>query len=622
MPTFTYRGPLAPDSPMFRGRTPELARLKNLCSTAVQAYAIVYGGRQTGKTSLLLRLVDELSPAIPVCRVDFQGLPGADTAQVYAYLAQRIARVLPQPLSPPTVDNAPALIEFLGQALDTVEAGQFVLILEELGALPATTCQDLANVLRSIFTNRFDPAYHSLAKLMVILAGSIELYDLAATQVSTLHNICEAVYLPPLKQAEAIDLVQTGLTTLDLPKTEASQLADTIYGHAGGQPYLTQRLGGALEAKLVAGQSSTPTDVSHTVTQLLQGDALLRHMRRGLTEQGLLNACTDLLAGQLRFSRLDEEMARLELLGLAGEQEGYWRVRNPFLSKALQQWAGITIPIPPSPQPFVFISYSHEDETEKNALLKQLNVLQQAGLVNTWSDDQIGPGADWEQEIEQAMAQAGVAILLITANFLTSDFIQNKVVPKLRERHRQGNLIILPIIAKACAWQAVGWLKQMKVRPKNERPVWSANGNHADEDLATIAAEIALIVSEEVPDSSIQQNQQDISEPPITPPAPQQPKTTPKPKSVNTAKIRRLLNTAFSDPDLDAFCQDYFYDIFNRFGRGLQKGEKITLLLDHCRRTPGGFAKLLGAIRSECEADTARQEELGALLFELERIAP
>ena len=56
-------------------------------------------------------------------------------------------------------------------------------------------------------------------------------------------------------------------------------------------------------------------------------------------------------------------------------------------------------------QPTVIISYSHEDENEKDQLLAHLNVLQGAGLVNVWSDDQINPGANWEVEIDQAMRQ-------------------------------------------------------------------------------------------------------------------------------------------------------------------------------------------------------------------------
>ncbi len=151
-------------------------------------------------------------------------------------------------------------------------------------------------------------------------------------------------------------------------------------------------------------------------------------------------------------------------------------------------------------QPIVFISYSHEDEKEKDQLLAQLDVLQRAGLIGLWSDDQIGAGADWEAEINQAITQAKVAILLVSANFLTSDFILGKEVPPLLRRCESEGLIIFPVIAKACAWRNIDWLSKMDVRPKNSRPIWSGSASQIDEGLAAIAEEVALLVNASKPD--------------------------------------------------------------------------------------------------------------------------
>ncbi len=348
MSIFIYRGPLSPDSPMFRGRVTELAQLTRLCQREVEAYAIVYGGRQTGKTSLLLRLATSLPPHARTCRIDFQGSPSATTGQVYAYLAQRVTACLPHLQAAPDIQNAPGLIEFLSRATSHPETGQLVLLLEELGAIPRDSRQDLAHVLRSIFTNRFDPAYRSLTRLMVVLAGGIELYELAATQVSPLQNICEPIYLPDLSEERAVGLVQDGLADLGLDPTAAQALAQTIYTHVGGHPYLLQRLGGALEANVASGQSPTPGLVDQTVEQLLSGNSLLRHLRTALNEHQLLAASRDLLKGSLRFSRLDDEMARLELLGLAREVNGQWTARNRLLTRALEDWLAA---VPPQPLP-------------------------------------------------------------------------------------------------------------------------------------------------------------------------------------------------------------------------------------------------------------------------------
>jgi hypothetical protein len=347
MGVFVYRGPLPPHSRLFRGRADELARLTRLCQREVEAYAIVYGGRQTGKTSLLLRLASGLPDHIRTCRIDFQGLPGASVPQVFTYLAQRVAGSLSHPVEAPdgqAVRDAPSLIAFLRQAFAQPEVGQLVLLLEELGALPGTSRQDLAHVLRSIFTNRFDPSGRSLTKLMVVLAGGIELYELAASHVSPLQNICEPVHLPDLSQEETVGLISDGLGELGLGSSEAQALGQAVYTHVGGHPYLAQRMGGALEEGVVAGHGLAVDHVERATGRLLSDDPLLHHLRRVLDEHQLLAASRDLLGGRLRFSRLDDEMAKLELLGLASEADGCWRVRNRLLSRALRDWLAATGP--------------------------------------------------------------------------------------------------------------------------------------------------------------------------------------------------------------------------------------------------------------------------------------
>ena len=144
--------------------------------------------------------------------------------------------------------------------------------------------------------------------------------------------------------------------------------------------------------------------------------------------------------------------------------------------------------------PTVFVSYSHKDEAEKDRVLTHLHVLQQAGLIDVWSDDRIGAGTDCQLEIEQAISRAKVAVLLVTASFLSSQFILEQEVPALLQRRQREGLVVFPVIARACAWRKVNWLARMNVRPKNGRPVWSDAGGHVDEDLSAIAEEIAEAV--------------------------------------------------------------------------------------------------------------------------------
>jgi nucleoside phosphorylase len=142
------------------------------------------------------------------------------------------------------------------------------------------------------------------------------------------------------------------------------------------------------------------------------------------------------------------------------------------------------------PHPTVFISYSHKDEEWKDRLVTHLGVLQQQGLLEVWDDRRIGAGEDWQPEIEKAIAAARVAILLISANFLTSKFILGEEVPRLLERRSKEGLRVFPVIVKPCAWQQVKWLARMQARPKDGKPLSGGSDYQIDADLAAIAAEV------------------------------------------------------------------------------------------------------------------------------------
>jgi|GEM_PF-1922279 len=147
-----------------------------------------------------------------------------------------------------------------------------------------------------------------------------------------------------------------------------------------------------------------------------------------------------------------------------------------------------------SSQPTVFISYSREDEAEKVTLLTHLNILNRDGQLDLWSDDKIKAGETWQRQISEAINRANVAILLISANFLSSEFIMDQEVNTLLQRRRREGLIIFPVIAKACAWDRIDWLNRMEIRPRDGRPVWGDGGSHVDADLAAIAREVAIII--------------------------------------------------------------------------------------------------------------------------------
>jgi tetratricopeptide (TPR) repeat protein len=140
--------------------------------------------------------------------------------------------------------------------------------------------------------------------------------------------------------------------------------------------------------------------------------------------------------------------------------------------------------------PTLFISYSHKDEEWKDLLVTQLGVLSQQGFLDLWDDRRIVAGDNWQEEIEQAINAASLAVLLISANFLTSKFILEEEIPRLLTRRAKEGVRVIPLMIKHCAWKTVGWLSQMQVRPKDARPLSAGNANQVDIDLAELAGEI------------------------------------------------------------------------------------------------------------------------------------
>jgi formylglycine-generating enzyme required for sulfatase activity len=140
--------------------------------------------------------------------------------------------------------------------------------------------------------------------------------------------------------------------------------------------------------------------------------------------------------------------------------------------------------------PKIFISYSHKDEDWKDRLVTHLGVLRHQRLFDLWDDRRIAAGKDWHQEIQEAMATANVAILLVSANFLISAFILNQEIPHLLERRDEEGVRIFPVIIKPCAWQMVDWLSRMQVRPTDGRPLSAGSEHQIDADLTAITTEV------------------------------------------------------------------------------------------------------------------------------------
>lgn len=98
----------------------------------------------------------------------------------------------------------------------------------------------------------------------------------------------------------------------------------------------------------------------------------------------------------------------------------------------------------------VFISYSHHDRGFLERLMVHLSPLEKEGLIELWVDTKLEAGDKWKVQIQDALKRARVAVLLVTADFLASDFIIDNELPPLLKNAESHGTRIIPVICKPC----------------------------------------------------------------------------------------------------------------------------------------------------------------------------
>jgi hypothetical protein len=132
----------------------------------------------------------------------------------------------------------------------------------------------------------------------------------------------------------------------------------------------------------------------------------------------------------------------------------------------------------------VFYSYSHRDEAYRDELAKHLTVLERGGLIEAWHDRKIQPGSEWAEGIDHNLEKADLVLLLVSADFLASDYCFDVEMRRALERHEEGTAVVVPIIVRSTYWQSAPFGK-LQALPTGGRPVdeWT-NPDAAWTDIA------------------------------------------------------------------------------------------------------------------------------------------
>jgi TIR domain-containing protein len=149
------------------------------------------------------------------------------------------------------------------------------------------------------------------------------------------------------------------------------------------------------------------------------------------------------------------------------------------------------MPSDSSPKPVtIFYSYSHKDEKFRDELSSSLALMKRQGLIAEWYDGSLIPGDKWETTIFQQLDAADVILLLVSRDFINSDFIWGHELKRAMDRDAAGQVRVIPIIVRAADWQGspIGTLQAL---PKHAKAVtlWS------NRDAAWLARKIHEVLA-------------------------------------------------------------------------------------------------------------------------------
>src|ERR1035438_10315576 len=119
-----------------------------------------------------------------------------------------------------------------------------------------------------------------------------------------------------------------------------------------------------------------------------------------------------------------------------------------------------------------FVSYSEKDERYRERLDVSLVQLRRNKLILVWHDRKILPGQEWDREIDKNLESADIVMLLVSPDFLASDYAYSREMLRALERHQSGSATVVPIILRPSDWQ-YSPLASLQALPSRGRPVSS-----------------------------------------------------------------------------------------------------------------------------------------------------
>jgi RNA polymerase sigma factor (sigma-70 family) len=118
----------------------------------------------------------------------------------------------------------------------------------------------------------------------------------------------------------------------------------------------------------------------------------------------------------------------------------------------------------------LFFSYSHRDESLRDEIEKHLTMLKRQGLIEAWHDRRIIAGQPLDEAIGGQLDHADIILLLVSSDFLASEYCYGVEVQRAMERHQRGEAVVIPVVLRRCDWKSAPFGGLLAL-PRDGKPV-------------------------------------------------------------------------------------------------------------------------------------------------------
>jgi hypothetical protein len=467
----------------------------------------VLGGRRCGKTSLLLELErrlqkrETLRPFTSIPRyLDMQALGQISSEelfeQIYSLVVQDVAAPKWNPSSPGK--EYQNFLDHLDRAAELLKSTYrprwlVLLLIDELDSAIGRLPNDMffQNIRNLLMVSRFNIHFRLVA------TGVKNLTGLISSGSSPLNNLTPKA-LGIMSYSEAQQLVRHGLSG-EIPPAIESQ----VFRLTGMHPYLLQ----ALFERIDLENALDITVLERAVRKFLKETRTFQKWFDGFgnAERMVYNALSSAPEGRLSIERLRSLLdfrVRLELDDALATLSFHCVIddtasdESQIAGTMFRDWfsdhspnnvtQGESKPI----RNTIFVSYSHKDRKWLEKLRVMLKPVSSDFII--WDDSKIPTGTKWREEIRSALESAKVSVMLVSPDFLASDFIQGDELPVLLKAAENDGLKVCWLLISTCLYRTSA-LADFQAAHDTSRPLAGLRGDALNRTLTEICEKISTL---------------------------------------------------------------------------------------------------------------------------------